>query len=626
MFQFRFVLLVALIPLAGVLALLGTTGIMHGVVMTPYEAAAATSVSAAGGAVARFASESVDAASRASSDSDVHTALAQKKMTPAAEAALLAAAGTFGAPSFALLVSPDGSVAAAAGADSKLPSPLAGFPVVAEALTGIARDGLWIQEGKPVHVVAAAIWDGDAAIGSVLLGWPWTPELLATLQRMAGTPVFVVGADKQTVIGTPTPAYTLEAIGHRDPFGDPTSVYGPLPILMPDRARFTVSSMPLYPGEPAFNITTIVDRDAGYGGLATLQAGIIGLSLLLGVLVLAIVVMTMKAVSRPLELILDHLAKAQQGANVGILPEAGLDGPFLRLGKQINNILQAMPSARPGAGSLGSPPMFSPGFDGPQTSEAPSQPAALFSEPPQQTPRAPSQSFSQQPPSFSQPPQQAQQQSQPPTAPVQNGNGSGASPAAPAGGLSGLFDDGPDPLAAFRVPTKAAPPPTPPPQPAPQPQPSFDELPDGGSHGMQPEATVMFQVPASLLEASGAADRKPVSRAPPPPPPPTPMHAPMVDDNRTVVAQVPHELLAQVAPKNDVDASDEAHYKEVYEKFVQSRIECGEDTSDLSYERFVAKLLKNRQQIVEKHKAKSVRFQVYVKDGKAALRALPVRD
>jgi hypothetical protein len=621
MFQFRFLLLVALIPLAGLLALLGSNSVMHGVVMTPYETASTTSVAAAGGAVARFAGETVDAATRASSDAEVHAALQSKKMSPAAEAALLAAAGTFGAPSFALLVSPDGSIAAAAGADSKLPSPLAGFPVVAEALTGIARDGLWIQDGKPVHVVAAAIFDGDASIGSVLLGWPWTPELLTNVGRLAGTPMFVVGSDKTTVIGTATPGLTLGQIGLREPFGDPTPAYGPLPVLMPDRARFTVASMPLYPAEPAFVIATVIDRDAGYGGLGALQAGIVGLSLLLGILVLAIVVMTMRGVSRPLDLILDHLAKAQQGTNVGILPEAGLDGPFLRLGKQINNILQAMPSTRPGSGPLGSP-MFSPGFDAPPPSDAgPSQPAALFSEPPQPA-RVPSQSFAPPTPQPSMPPA--------PTPMVQNGNASGpsaAAPAAPSGGLSGLFDDGPDPLAAFRVPpTKPAPPPTPPPQPPPQ-QPSFDELPEQG-HGMQPEATVMFQVPASLLEASGAADRKAPAPAPAPrpqPPPPTPMHAP-VDDNRTVVAQVPHELLAQVAPKNDVDASDEAHYKEVYEKFVQSRIECGEDTSDLSYERFVAKLLKNRQQIVEKHKAKSVRFQVYVKDGKAALRALPVRD
>ena len=175
---------------------------------------------------------------------------------------------------------------------------------------------------------------------------------------------------------------------------------------------------------------------------------------------------------------------------------------------------------------------------------------------------------------------------------------------AAGGGLLGLFDD--DPLAAFRVPqTKTAPPAAPP---APEPEPE--------QHTMQPEATVMFQMPEALLQASSA-------------PAPTPRPAPpaaLLDDNRTVVAQVPHELLAQVAPKNDVDAADEAHYKEVYEKFVQTRSECGEDTSDLTFDRFVSKLLKNRQQIIEKHKAKSVRFQVYAKDGKAALRALPVRD
>lgn len=171
----------------------------------------------------------------------------------------------------------------------------------------------------------------------------------------------------------------------------------------------------------------------------------------------------------------------------------------------------------------------------------------------------------------------------------------------PQSGLAGLFDEGPDPLAAFRVPSRPPAAATAPPAPAPQ-----------HEHEMQPEATVMFQVPESLLAASAV-------------PPAAPRSAP-VDDNRTVVAQVPQELLAQVSPKNDVDAVDEAHYKEVYEKFVQTRIECGEDTSDLSYDRFVAKLLKNRQQIIEKHKAKSVRFQVYAKDGKAALRALPVRD
>jgi hypothetical protein len=143
---------------------------------------------------------------------------------------------------------------------------------------------------------------------------------------------------------------------------------------------------------------------------------------------------------------------------------------------------------------------------------------------------------------------------------------------------------------------------------------------------MNPEATVMFQVPQSLLQASSS----------PPPPPPPPSFAPSFsapagdsdDDNRTVVAQVPKDLLSQSAQQANggPDAADQAHYKEVFEKFLQTRIDCSEDTSDLTFDRFVTKLLKNRQQILEKHKARGVRFQVYVKDGKAALRALPVRD
>lgn len=608
MFQFRFLLLIVLIPLAGILGLLGGTSAVHGVVMAPYDAAVSTTAAALRGSVVTFANQTVDAAARAASDKDVHAALTGKKMTPAAEAALLGPAGSYGAPSFALVVSPDGTVVVKAGADGGLPSPLSGLPVVAEALTGVARDGLWIQGDKPVHLVAAAMWDGNAVAGGVVLGWPFTPELATTLGRVAGTPTFIVGA--ASVIGA-SGDVDVAALAKRTPFGEPTPSFGPLPVLLPDTFRYTITGVPLYANDTSFQVLSVIDRDAAFAGIASLQAGILGLTALLGLLVLVIVVMTMSGVKRPLDIILDHLAQVQQGNNVGILPETGLSGPFLRLGKQINMILQAMPSsARPGA------PVAPMGFGSPAFDTAPlssssgmssgfptspsSNPSSFPSSPPVSTPPVESfdPGFKAGPPTFVPPP--------PTAVPA---SGSGPTAASPSAGLAGLFDE-PDPLKAFRVPPKAA---TPPPQPAPPPEPTYD-APDMPSHEMQPEATVMFQVPQSLLAASAV-------EAPKPKPP-----APRVDDNRTVVAQVPQELLAQVAPKNDVDAADEAHYKEVYEKFVQTRIECGEDTSDLSYERFVAKLLKNRQQIVEKHKAKSVRFQVYVKDGKAALRALPVRD
>jgi hypothetical protein len=46
----------------------------------------------------------------------------------------------------------------------------------------------------------------------------------------------------------------------------------------------------------------------------------------------------------------------------------------------------------------------------------------------------------------------------------------------------------------------------------------------------------------------------------------------------------------------------------------------------MTYDKFAAKLRKNKEQLVAKDNCKTVRFQVYVKDGKAALKATPVKD
>ena len=57
-----------------------------------------------------------------------------------------------------------------------------------------------------------------------------------------------------------------------------------------------------------------------------------------------------------------------------------------------------------------------------------------------------------------------------------------------------------------------------------------------------------------------------------------------------------------------------------------TRERCGEGSDGLTYEKFVAKLRKNREQLVQKYACRTVRFQVYVKEGKAALKATPVKD
>jgi hypothetical protein len=77
---------------------------------------------------------------------------------------------------------------------------------------------------------------------------------------------------------------------------------------------------------------------------------------------------------------------------------------------------------------------------------------------------------------------------------------------------------------------------------------------------------------------------------------------------------------------NAVALSEEQHFQEVFREFVAIRDECGEPNDGLTYDKFVAKLRKNKEQLVQKYACKTVRFQVYVKEGKAALKATPVKE
>jgi hypothetical protein len=54
------------------------------------------------------------------------------------------------------------------------------------------------------------------------------------------------------------------------------------------------------------------------------------------------------------------------------------------------------------------------------------------------------------------------------------------------------------------------------------------------------------------------------------------------------------------------------------------RDECGEGSDGLTFDRFRVKLEKNKETLVQKYGCRTVRFQVYVKEGKAALKAPPV--
>jgi hypothetical protein len=67
----------------------------------------------------------------------------------------------------------------------------------------------------------------------------------------------------------------------------------------------------------------------------------------------------------------------------------------------------------------------------------------------------------------------------------------------------------------------------------------------------------------------------------------------------------------------------EAELRAVFHEFLQTKHTCGEPTATLTYEKFSDKLRTQRAQLIAKYSCQTVRFQVYIKDGRAALKATP---
>ena len=96
------------------------------------------------------------------------------------------------------------------------------------------------------------------------------------------------------------------------------------------------------------------------------------------------------------------------------------------------------------------------------------------------------------------------------------------------------------------------------------------------------------------------------------------------EDGATMIARVPQELLRKAGGGGDDE--EQAHFREVFEQFVATKKQCGESTKNLTFAKFSVTLKKNRDQIVKRHAARNVRFTVYTKNGKAALKATPIKD
>jgi hypothetical protein len=116
-----------------------------------------------------------------------------------------------------------------------------------------------------------------------------------------------------------------------------------------------------------------------------------------------------------------------------------------------------------------------------------------------------------------------------------------------------------------------------------------------------------------------------VPKGPPAPPPQFGTGGFDNEDEQTRVGAPPAEVMQ--AASGEVSAlNPEADWPSVYEEFIRTKRECGEPTDGLTFEKFQQTLKKNRDALISRHACKRVKFSVYVKDGRASLKATPVRD
>jgi hypothetical protein len=158
----------------------------------------------------------------------------------------------------------------------------------------------------------------------------------------------------------------------------------------------------------------------------------------------------------------------------------------------------------------------------------------------------------------------------------------------------------------------------PPPIPTPPPLP-------GGAKSIDEDilASAEHKIPDQVREPEPPPAR-PATPAPrPKTPEPAKRRASAFDEEPTTVAD-PSTALLEASAKPAVE-EEPSYFRKVYDEFIALKKKCGESTTNLTFEKFSSKLEKNRAALIAKHGCKEVKFQVYIKDGKAALKASPVK-
>jgi hypothetical protein len=506
-------------------------------------------------------------------------------------------------PDFAMLVERRGRVVARVKLDDRVFGDLAtGRPLVDDALAGYLRDDLWVINGTLYFVSASpVIKAGGEYLGAVVLGHQVTNELAKKLVGSLAVDVgFYVGDN--TIASSRTIALDqaalrggLGALTGADIAGD-CSANQPFPLRA--GSEDLTALVARLPGEATSRkayYTVFIKRPIELGFMGTFRAVKkddlsfhsfpwipVGGGLVV-VLALGMLLMVFEA-DRPLRRLAAEAVRLAKG-DIEKLSEDAHPGKFGSIARSVNihldklgreakapkKDLDQLLGPAPG-GSLGTIdllatalPAIRPGGAAPATPPPPSE--FRFGDTAQRAAASPR---------------------------------PGTAPSVPA-----------QPPPARTTPASSMPGAAPPP-------PRTATPPQGLPASAPPR-------PPALTPPRGMAAPPPPATAPrassqqpsqPEPEPPEPIEPQEVDA----------DLLTDAAVEEPLPDRMDPYFKQVFDQFIAVKKSCNETIAGLTYDKFAEKLIRNRDELRSKTGCREVRFTVYVKDGKAALKATPVKE
>ena len=465
------------------------------------------------------------------------------------------------------------------------------MPLVRDALRGFMRDDVWVYNGEVYRMAARPVFDGGRYVGAIVHGIKVSDELARRLGAKLpdASIVFFYGTQLIASHSGGTTALTSTELMDIVPVAMSTLGKSTDSLELGERARAVASAV--RGGAAHANVGYLIGRKGSTVGLGGLFANtfkedvaslpwliVIGIPLLLLLLGLGVLYLEHdKAV-----LILRRSAESLEKKELTSLPAGQLRRHYRKIAESVNNALRAGVGFKEDAEVRAAVDL-----DHVLNTTRDSADTGYFGFPAGEAPTAKRVSLD--------------GDSEPPNGP----------PVEPEGEPSSSNDAGAQ-VTARPVSTATARPKRTP------------------SSRPQRASSWPSRAPSTRQPIAAAVRQPDPAMTPMPDDPPTRPNA-LLDDydgfdhpeENTQVKHVPQSLLEASAPGEE---GEETHFRDVFDQFVATQKECGAPTSGLTFDKFVRKLHSARSQVMKRHNASAVRFTVYVKDGRAALKASPVKQ